>query len=107
MMKKFFISAAVAVLCTIPIVVGSTASADPGTASGRVVVFSTELQALDSWEDPEGCQKLPVAAHVLVNETDEVVRTYGDPLCMSPNLSVEPGYGAHVSPGTGSFSAGA
>ncbi|MEV7098789.1 hypothetical protein AB0M80_38750 [Amycolatopsis sp. NPDC051045] len=65
------------------------------------------MQKLDTWENPEGCQKLPAPAHVLVNETDAVVNIYGDPLCMTPNLSVEPGYGAHVAPETGSFSVGA
>ncbi|MDQ7810754.1 hypothetical protein Q5425_44120 [Amycolatopsis sp. A133] len=70
-------------------------------------MFSTELQELDTWEAPEGCQKLPAAAHVLINETDEVVNTYGDPLCTTPGASVQPGYGTHVAPGTGSFSVGA
>ncbi|KDN22610.1 hypothetical protein DV20_08745 [Amycolatopsis rifamycinica] len=87
--------------------VGSSASADPTADTGRVVVFSTEEQALDQWEDPAGCQKLPVTAHVLINDTDAVVTTYADPLCLTPGLSVEPGYGAHVAPGTGSFSVGA
>jgi hypothetical protein len=107
MMRKFLASGAVIVLCALAIAAGSAASADPVAATGRVVVFSTELQELDIAENPEGCRKLPVAAHVLINETDTVVNTYGDPLCLVPNLSVQPGYGAHVAPGTGSFSVGA
>jgi hypothetical protein len=106
-MKKLLASGAVIMFCVLSIAAESVASADPGAATGRVVVFSTELQELDIRENPEGCQKLPAAAHVLINETDEVVNTYGDPLCMTPGLSVQPGYGAHVAPGTGSFSAGA
>ncbi len=106
-MRKAPALTAAIVLCTAPVITGSAAFADSASATGRVVVFSTELQALDHWDDPDGCQKLPDAAHVLINETDQVVNTYGDPLCMTPNLTVQPGYGAHVAPGTGSFSAGA
>ncbi len=106
-MRKVLASAAAIVLCTVPVFAGSTASAESTTATGRVVVFSTELQKIDTWEAPEGCQKLPAAAHVLINETDEVVNTYGDPLCMTPSVSVQPEYGTHVAPDTGSFSVGA
>jgi hypothetical protein len=107
MMKKASVPIATIVLLTAPVIAGSAAFAEPAPATGRVVVFSTELQELDTWEDPGGCQKLPAAAHVLVNETDEVVNTYGDPLCMTPGVSVQPDYGTHVAPGTGSFSVGA
>ncbi|WP_370444844.1 hypothetical protein [Amycolatopsis sp. CA-128772] len=106
-MRKLPASAAAIVLCTVSFPAGSTASAESATATGRVVVFSTEFQQLDTWEAPEGCHKLPVAAHVLINETDEVVTTYGDPLCLTPGDSVRPGFGTHVAPGTGSFSVGA
>jgi hypothetical protein len=106
-MRKFLASTAAIVFCALTVAAGSAASADSAPDTGRVVVFSTELQELDVLENPEGCQKLPVAAHVLINETDKVVNTYGDPLCLAPNLSVQPGYGAHVASGTGSFSVGA
>ncbi|CAM3385175.1 MULTISPECIES: hypothetical protein [Streptomyces] len=46
---------------------GGTASA----ATGDVVVFQTELQPLTQYENPEGCHKLPAAAHVLTNRTDK------------------------------------
>ncbi|GAA4867779.1 hypothetical protein [Saccharopolyspora cebuensis] len=74
-------------------------------ATGEVVVFETEVQQATTWANPNGCQKLPLAAHVLVNQTDQPVRIYGDPFCLTPSLTVEPGYGAHVMPGSGSFSA--
>jgi hypothetical protein len=106
-MKKALASGAVIIFCALSIAAEPIASADPGTATGRVVVFSTELQELDIVENPDGCRRLPDAAHVLINETDQVVTTYGDPLCMTPSLPVQPGYGAHVAPGTGSFSVGA
>ncbi|MFB4263387.1 hypothetical protein [Nonomuraea sp. GTA35] len=35
--------------------------------------------------------------------TGQVV--YGDPFCLAPGLTIHPGYGAHVMPGSGSFSA--
>ncbi|GHF94387.1 MULTISPECIES: hypothetical protein [Amycolatopsis] len=105
-MKKVLASGVVMVLFGLVFAVGSSASADPAADTGRVVVFSSETQALDNWDDPAGCQKLPVAAHVLVNETDRVVDTYADPFCVTPGVSVQPGYGTHVAPGTGSFSVG-
>lgn len=90
-------------------VAGAAAAAVPtGTAlaaSGEVTVFETEVQQLTTYDSPSGCHKLPAAAHVLNNQTDEQVRIYGDPLCLGPSLVVEPGHGAHVAPGSGSFSA--
>ena len=74
-------------------------------ASGEVTVFETELQPLTTYSAPEGCQKLPMAAHVLVNNTDEPVRIYGDPFCVGPSVTIPPGHGSHVAPGSGSFSA--
>lgn len=103
-MRKTLTAGVAIMLLVAPIAAGSPASAEP---AGQVTVFSTEFQELDTWENPEGCQKLPLAAHVLINQTDGPVHTYGDPLCLVPNLTVQPGYGAHVAAGTGSFSAGA
>ncbi|MFE1272263.1 hypothetical protein [Streptomyces sp. NPDC058758] len=74
-------------------------------ASGDVVVFSTEVQPLDVYRDPAGCQQLPTAAHVLTNRTDGPVRIYGNPFCLGPSVVVQPGYGTHVPGGAGSFSA--
>jgi hypothetical protein len=102
-MKKFIVTAAVVVACAATMGTGSSAAADTEAAKGRVTVFSTELTELDSWDDPSGCNKLPIAAHVLINETDAPVRIYGDPFCLSPSLTVRPGYGSHVTPGSGSF----
>jgi hypothetical protein len=68
-------------------------------------LLETEMQQLTTYENPDGCHKLPLAAHVLNNQTDEPVRIYGDPLCLGPSVTVEPGHGSHVPPGSGSFSA--
>jgi hypothetical protein len=85
------------------------ASAATGTAAaaeeGDVVVFSTEVAPLAVYHDPHGCQKLPPAAHVLTNHSDRPVTIYADPFCLTPGLTVQPGYGSHVAPGSGSFSA--
>lgn len=75
-------------------------------STGQVVVFSTEFQPLDVYENPEGCHKLPLAGHVLSNMTDKPVKVYGDPFCMTPSLHVPPGHGSHVPPMSGSFSVG-
>ncbi|RSS42487.1 hypothetical protein [Streptomyces sp. WAC08241] len=74
-------------------------------AVGEGVVFSTEAQPLDVYRDPAGCQRLPTVAHVLANRTDEPVKVYGNPFCLGPSLTVQPGYGTHVPGGAGSFSA--
>ncbi|MFD8600289.1 hypothetical protein ACFV1L_35345 [Kitasatospora sp. NPDC059646] len=88
-------------------VIGLAAPAPATTraASGEVVVFSTEALPLDVYRDPAGCQQLPALAHVLNNETDGPVQVYGNPFCLGPSLTVQPGYGTHVPGGAGSFSA--
>lgn len=85
-----------------------TVAAAAGTAvaaTGTVSVFGTELEQVTNYDSPSGCQKLPVTAHVLVNNTDAPVRIYADPFCLTPSLTVPGGYGSHVAPGSGSFSA--
>ncbi|MGS2647758.1 hypothetical protein [Streptosporangium sp. LJ11] len=74
-------------------------------ATGQVVVFSTEFQELTTWNDPTGCHTLPLGAHQLNNQTDGDIQVYNDPLCLTPVLTVKPGYGSHVPPTSGSFSA--
>ncbi|KAB8161255.1 hypothetical protein FH609_027310 [Streptomyces sp. 3MP-14] len=74
-------------------------------AEGEVTVFGTEVTPLTNYADPVGCHKLPLDAHVLTNRTDGPVTIYGDPFCLTPGLTVQPGYGSHVAPGSGSFSA--
>ncbi|MGW4404403.1 hypothetical protein ACWEJ6_10245 [Nonomuraea sp. NPDC004702] len=73
-------------------------------ATGQVVVFQVEPLPLEIYDDPGGCTKLPAAAHVLNNQTDQVVRIYGDPFCFGSSVTVQPGYGSHVPAGSGSFS---
>ncbi|AHH95177.1 hypothetical protein GCM10010174_55580 [Kutzneria viridogrisea] len=79
------------------------ATASAKAATGRVLVFELEYVPLTVWENPKGCKKLPLAAHVLVNQTDTPVEIYADPFCLSPSLDVNPGFGSHVVPGSGSF----
>ncbi|MEV0600187.1 hypothetical protein AB0I82_12940 [Streptomyces sp. NPDC050315] len=85
--------------------VSATAPATAAPSDGEVTVFETEFQPLTTYENPEGCHKLPAGAHVLVNRSDKPVQIYGDPFCVTPSLTVQPGHGSHVAPGTGSFSA--
>ncbi|WP_414942741.1 hypothetical protein [Amycolatopsis sp. cmx-11-51] len=73
-------------------------------ATGNVVVFSTELERLETYENPEGCTKLAPSAHVLANLTSSKLVVHGDPLCLTPGVTVDPGYGSHVQPGSGAFS---
>ncbi len=85
-------------------------SAAPAQAAGgQIVLFSTELQPLNVYQNPVGCQQLPPTAHVLDNLTDQPVMVYADPKCTIPatlpvsGLGVlRPGYGSHVT-GIGSF----
>ncbi|MFI7120415.1 hypothetical protein [Amycolatopsis sp. NPDC049868] len=73
-------------------------------AAGNVVVFSTEFQRVDTYRNPEGCNKLPIAAHVLVNQSSSEVVVHADPFCVTPGLVVGQGFGSHVAAGSGSFS---
>lgn len=84
--------------------VGLAAAPAQAAATGQVVVFSTEFQPLDVYTDPDGCHKLPITSHVVDNLTDQPIKIYGDPFCLTPGLTIAPGYGSHVS-GVGSFSA--
>lgn len=97
-LRPVFVAAAAAL--TTLVLGGGTASA----ATGDITVFETELQPLTTYENPEGCHKLPAFAHVLTNRTDKPVKVYGDPFCLTPALTVQPGHGSHVAPGSGSFS---
>lgn len=95
----------VAVVCGAGLAAGTTANADTGArATGAVLVFQHELTATTRYEDPQGCTKLPVASHLLVNTTDKDVKLYADPLCLTYSMVVPPGYGSHIPPVTGTFS---
>ncbi|MBZ4014922.1 hypothetical protein [Streptomyces purpurogeneiscleroticus] len=85
--------------------VSATAPATAAPSNGEVTVFQTEIQPVTTYENPVGCNKLPLGSHVLVNRTDKPVKVYGDPFCLTPSLTVQPGHGAHVDPTSGSFSA--
>lgn len=100
-MKKFLAGAAL-IAASISLAAPAPAIAESNT--GKVVVFSTEFTELATWEDPYGCVKLPLDTHVLINQTDKAVLIYADPFCLTPGLTVAPGYGSHVAPGSGSFS---
>ena len=76
-------------------------------AAGEVVVFSHEFTPVKVYENPSGCQILPIGSHIIVNQTADVVVIYADPLCLlpiEPFARVKPGYGTHVS-AVGSFRA--
>ncbi|MFD1146195.1 hypothetical protein [Saccharothrix hoggarensis] len=92
-MKRLFgvvLSGLVAAVLLVPL--GPAAQA----ATGKVVVFSVEAVPLENYDNPVGCRRLPAGAHVLANLTDGDVTIFGDPLCVSPLVTVEPGYGTHV-----------
>jgi hypothetical protein len=73
-------------------------------AQGSVTVFESEAIPVVDYPNPQGCYKLPLLSHVLVNHMASEVRVYLDPLCLGPSLTVPPGYGSHVAIGSGSFS---
>lgn len=72
-------------------------------ADGQVMIFAHELRPMNVYQNPVGCQKIPVDAHILINLTDKPVSVYADPFCVTPSLSIQPGHATHVSLGTGSF----
>jgi Na+-transporting NADH:ubiquinone oxidoreductase subunit NqrA len=99
--RRFLIGAVtLAAVCAL----AGPASAQPRAVAGTVTVFSTELTPLTVYQNPSGCNRLPDGAHVLTNQSSGLVTVYADPYCMTPGLTVRPGYGSHVTPGAGSFS---
>jgi hypothetical protein len=82
----------------------ATTTAPAQAATGQVVVFSTELTPLKTYDNPDGCYLFPPMAHVLNNQTNAPVRIHSDPFCVSPAMLVLPGFGMHVPGGFGSFS---
>lgn len=101
-MRKMIVSAFAAAA-----VIGfAAAPASAAEGVNEVVVFSHEIAPLSVYEDPQGCHAMPVGAHQLNNRTDKTVTVYQDPLCLVPQMQVQPGYGTHVTPVTGSFSVG-
>lgn len=101
-MKKLLATAGAAIAVATTFAAAAPAAADPAT--GEIIVFSTEFTELTVVENPDGCHKLPIDAHVLANQTDKAVVVHGDPFCFTPGLMVAPGYGSHVMPGSGAFS---
>ncbi|MFI6803326.1 hypothetical protein [Streptosporangium canum] len=97
---------AFAALTAAAVAISPLAAAAPAlAASGEVVVYSTELQPLYVYANPNGCQNLPPAAHQMNNRTDADVRLYVYPGCIGPVAWIlKPGYGVHTPP-IGSFSA--
>ncbi|KIH98261.1 hypothetical protein LP52_13865 [Streptomonospora alba] len=80
---------------------GALVMATSGTAqaaTGDVVVFKTELERLDTYENPPdgACYSLPGTAHVLLNQTDSVVTIHSEPGCMFPGVPVQPDHGWHA-----------
>lgn len=73
-------------------------------AVDRVVVFSTEFTPVKIYKNPKGCNKLPLAAHVLVNLTNTDVVVHADPFCLTPGPVVKEEQGSHVTPDSGAFS---
>ena len=100
-MRRSIAVAAAGAAAVLAVALGAQPAA---AAQGKVVVFSTEFGPLTTYDNPSGCYKLPFDAHVIDNLTDSPITIYHDPLCMMPDLTIQPGYGSHVV-GTGSFSA--
>ena len=101
------LAAACAVLALAGSAQAAPAPAPEDASTGKVAVFTMDYLPMKIYEDPEGCQTLPVGSHVLSNLTDRPVQLYADPLCLVPSpVKVLPGHGAHVPPMAGSFSVG-
>ncbi|HWE88244.1 MAG TPA: hypothetical protein VG317_02120 [Pseudonocardiaceae bacterium] len=96
------------VTCALAAMMGGSASAaEPKpVATDKIIIFSTEFQPLDQYENPSGCLQMPPLAHIIVNLTDKPVTAYGFPGCVGPSIfTVKPGFGIHTA-GFGSVRVG-
>lgn len=77
-------------------------------ANGQVIVYVTDVAPVKVHENPsDGCYRLPQDLHLLVNQTDQQVRVFNDPTCISPGATtIQPGFGAHVDSTARSFTMG-
>ncbi len=81
------------------------ALAQNATDNDKVVVFTTEIDTLHTYTEPQGCHQLPLGAHTLNNQTSRTVYLYADPFCMIAGVPILPDHGMHTPPAGGSFSA--
>ncbi|RKS09722.1 hypothetical protein DFP74_5464 [Nocardiopsis sp. Huas11] len=74
-------------------------------ATGEVIVFTTELEELTTYQDPASgsCMALPATAHVVINRTDADVYIHPGRTCFLPGVQVAPDHGWHAPP-SGMFS---
>ncbi|KOX12398.1 hypothetical protein [Nocardiopsis sp. NRRL B-16309] len=74
-------------------------------ATGEIVVFTTELEEVTTYQDPESgsCRHLPLTAHVVINQTDSDVFIHANAFCFGPGVLVAPDRGWHAPP-SGMFS---
>ncbi|GAA2786719.1 hypothetical protein [Crossiella cryophila] len=79
-----------------------TAQATP--AIGEVIVYTVDTLPVVVFDNPTGCKKIPLGAHVLINRTNRPVEIYANPMCLPvPILILEEDTGAHAPPAAGSF----
>lgn len=70
-----------------------------GSATGQVVVFETETNAMTAFADPAACNNAPELAHTIMNFTDQDITLFADDRCGVELIDVRPGFGSHVAPG--------
>ncbi|MEU1722592.1 hypothetical protein [Nonomuraea sp. NPDC005692] len=97
---------AFAALTAAAVTVSPLAAAAPALAAGgEVVVYTTALQPLFVYANPNGCHNLPPDPHQIYNRTNGDVRLYAFPGCIGPVAWIlKPDYGVDTPP-IGSFSA--
>jgi hypothetical protein len=89
--------ATIAVAGAVAVLPMGTANAAPVAATGTVIVFSTEFQQLDRYENPTGCISMPPLAHIVVNLTNRSLSAYALPGCAGPPVfAIRPNYGVHT-----------
>ncbi|MGO1052908.1 hypothetical protein [Crossiella sp. CA198] len=89
------------------VALASPTGAETPRPPDQVVGFAHEATPLTVWENPRGCQTLPVGTDLIFNQTERTITIYADPLCLvpiEPFGRVRPGFGTHVS-AAGSFRA--
>ncbi|MGH3761628.1 hypothetical protein [Actinophytocola sp.] len=100
-------TALIALTAATMLTAGATASAAAEPDTPQVVAFIGDFLPTEVWDEPTGCNALPIGTHVVFNETDAPITVYVDPLCLiplAPLAKLEPGHSMHVS-AVGSFRA--
>lgn len=96
---------------TVLLASGALAAGIAGPASAKepsdqVLVFIADaLVPVEKFASPDGCYRLPLGTHVVINDTDSPIALHAAPDCSGVGIDLAPEHGAHELPAFGSFEA--